>query len=111
MKYRLAIDETGSFTMMEGDNSFVCGVAISNKEQTIIDKYKLCYEKFGLVPPASNDNKFIISNETFHFSGLTKEKRDICRQELLPLVDKIYISKSKPALYANNQNWWLIAVM
>jgi hypothetical protein len=109
-KYTFAIDETGSFTMAEEDPSFVCGVLISKDELTIKQKYQQAYKDFGLPEPIPNDTKSLIRSETFHFCSLTPEKKDICKKLLLPLADKVYVSKGKPTLYANNQNWWLVAV-
>ena len=108
-KYRFAIDETGSFTMAENDKSFVCGVLISQNELTIKQKYQQAYKEFEL-GAAPNDTKSIIETEAFHFNSLSDDKKRICRELLLPLADKIYVSKGKPALFANNQNWWLVAV-
>lgn len=108
--YTFAIDETGSFTMAEKDPSFVCGVLISKDELTIKQKYQQAYKDFGLPESVPNDIKGLIGSETFHFSKLKDSKKEICKKLLLPLADKIYISKGKPALFANNQNWWLVAV-
>jgi hypothetical protein len=59
---------------------------------------------------APNDKESLIGTENFHFSHLNDSQKGICRELLLPLVDKIFISKGKPIVYANNQNWWLVAV-
>ncbi|MDD4848570.1 MAG: hypothetical protein PHR53_07400, partial [Bacteroidales bacterium] len=110
MKHILAIDETGSMTMSADDKSFVCGVLISSNELTIKQKYKQAYEKMKLGTPAPNQMENLIGNKQFHFSEMENFQKNICRELLLPLADKIYVSKGKPTLYANNQNWWLVAV-
>lgn len=108
--YILAIDETGCFTMAKEDDSFVCGILIFKNESSIKQQYKQAYKEFRLPNPIPNDTRSLIGGEQFHFCSLSSEKKDICKKLLLPLADKIYVSKGKPTLYANNQNWWLVAV-
>jgi hypothetical protein len=114
MKYIFAIDETGRFIMSEKDKSFVCGVLISKDELSIKQKYQQTFIECDYGETAPNDLQHLIGdkNKTFHFAEISKsnEKRNICHKNLLHLVDKIFVSKDQPTLYANNQNWWLIAV-
>lgn len=104
MKYRIGIDETGDFNI-NSENSFVCAVLTKSDDKQIKTEYKKCYEEmYG--SPVPDD---LIGGEKFHYSKLTKENKDICGNNLFPLVEKIFCSKGKPALFANNQNWWLVA--
>lgn len=51
-------------------------------------------------------NKFI--KEDFkHFRNILMSLNDV----LMPYVNKVYVSKGKPILFANNQSWWLMAVV
>lgn len=112
MKYRFAIDETGSFSMSENDKSFVCGVLISQNEQSVKEKYRKAYIECGYGDSAPNKIESLIGDENkkFHYSETTDSKKKILKTNLLPLIDKIFVSSGKPILYANNQNWWLVAV-
>jgi hypothetical protein len=112
MKYIFAIDETGCFDMFNDAKSFVCGVLITQKESIIKQKYQQTYIEcgYGNVAPDNISELIGDKNKTFHFAELSNIEKKFCRNKLLPLVDKIFISKGKPTLYANNQNWWLVAV-
>ncbi|MBO5704031.1 MAG: DUF3800 domain-containing protein [Bacteroidaceae bacterium] len=119
-KYILGIDETGSFLLQEGTSSFVCGVQINKSELALRQAYQQLYEDFEFpapIPstcnellqfssPQGNNNK-----ARFHFNHLTSAQVEKCKQRLLPFVENVFVSSGKPALYANNQNWWLIAIV
>lgn len=114
--YRFAIDETGSFTINKGDTSFVCGVLISENKNALRDKYKELYVDLEIGEKAPDDDDKLLKNEAnssdeanFHYTKLSKNKKNICKQKILPVAQKIYISKGQPVLYANNQDWWLKA--
>lgn len=107
--YRLAIDETGSFNMANYDNSFVCGVVVTSNELNVKQKYQEAFKMIRSCEEVPNDTESLIGTGSFHYNELSDNKKNICRDLLMPLVDEIYISKNKPALFANNQNWWLIA--
>jgi len=110
MKHFFALDETGSFDMSVDDNSFVCGVSISHNELELKEKYKESYVSFGFGNVAPNNKDDLIGGEQFHYCGLSQRNKETCKNIFLPLADSIYVSRGKPALYANNQNWWLVAV-
>ena len=119
-KYILGIDETGSFLLQEGASSFVCGVQITAGELALRKAYQQLYEDFEFptpVPSACNE-LLQLSNvqegedkSRFHFNRLTSVQVEKCKQRLLPFVENVFVSSGKPALYANNQNWWLIAIV
>ncbi len=118
-KYILAIDETGSFALGKNDKSFVCGVLVKENEYKLKQAYQQVYKEFGFSEPIPTTTKELLTmstvnenedNARFHFNKLTDEQKEICRKHLLPFVGKVYISTDKPALYANNQDWWLRAI-
>lgn len=117
-KYVLAIDETGRFSMRSDDKSFVCGIVVTKSEQDLKDAYKRNYSDFGFPEPAPDDIKSLLSDETisdgdkarYHYNKLDDWQKSFCKFNLMPVVDVIYKSVGKPALFSNNQNWWLIAV-
>lgn len=117
MKYIYAIDETGRFAIHNDTKSFTCGVLINGNEFALKQAYQKVYEELGFPAPTpttidgllkTTDN--IDDNARFHFNRLTDEQREICKKHLLPFVQRVYVSKDKPVLFANNQNWWLIAI-
>lgn len=110
MDYILAIDETGSFDILDiKDESYACGVLIEkNKERQLYESFKEAHSKFD------KKNKGNFKFDNFHFSEHIKSnerKENICREILMPYVKKIYISKGKPYIFANMQNWWQISVL
>lgn len=113
-KYILAIDETGRFTIdNENDKSFVCGVVTTKEISELKEAYRRTYSDFGFSGPAPYDVKKLLNNgdkARFHFNKLNNTQKAFCKYNLMPLVDEIIVSKDKPALFANNQNWWLVAV-
>ena len=117
MKYIYAIDETCRFAINNDTKSFTCGVLINGNEFALKQAYQKVYEELGFPAPTpttidgllkTTDN--IDDNARFHFNRLTDEQREICKKHLLPFVQRVYVSKDKPVLFANNQNWWLIAI-
>lgn len=113
MKYIFAIDETGSFHL-NCNNSFSCGVVITDNELSLKQTYQKLYKEMGFPNPIPNDTHSILTNtETedgrFHFAGMSLSQKKLCYDLLMPYANKVYVSEGKPALFANNQNWWLIA--
>ncbi len=105
--YKLGIDETGSFALNDrlGD-SFVCGVLTCVAENQLIDTYKQVYKKIkkeNVVP----ENFLAQMHYTNHHSAADIE---VYKEKLLPLLSNVFISEGHPILFANNQNWWLIAI-
>jgi hypothetical protein len=109
--YHFAIDETGSFGLDKEDKSFVCGILISKDEKILRERYKDAFKKCGFGDTAANDTAGLLDGEKFHFSGMSKEHKAVCREVLLPLVDKVFVSAGKPLLRANNQDFWLRAAV
>lgn len=116
-KYILAIDETGVFSLKGGDKSFVCGTVVEADELKLRQAYQEVYREFGFsepVPSCVNDllqtKEDIEDKARFHFNKLTESQSAICKEHLLPFAKKIYVSKNKPTMFANNQNWWFVAV-
>ena len=117
-KYILAIDETGRFTIdNENDKSFVCGVVTTKEISELKEAYRRTYSDFGFPDPVPDDNEGLLTDNTdkkdnarYHFCKLDDAQKAFCKYNLMPLVDEIIVSKDKPALFANNQNWWLVAV-
>ena len=123
-KYIFAIDETGSFLIHGNDKSFACGVQIKDNIEELKAAYMNLYEALGFPAPTPTDRDGLLklSDEEmvylqvedkarFHFNKLGREERDKCKNIMLPLVNRVFISKGKPSLYANNQNWWLISIV
>lgn len=117
MKYIFAIDETGTFAMHNDDRSFACGVFVDGNEYALKQAYQKMYEEMAFPAPTPTTTEGLLKttenindNARFHYNALTGEQKEICRRNLMPFVQKIYVSKDKPVLYANNQNWWLIAI-
>ena len=124
-KYILAIDETGRFTIdNENDESFVCGVVTTKEISELKEAYRRTYSDFDFPDPVPDDNEGLLTDNTikntdntnkkdnarYHFCKLDDAQKAFCKYNLMPLVDEIIVSKDKPALFANNQNWWLVAV-
>ena len=117
-KHILAIDETGRFSMKSDDKSFVCGVVVSKDFSEIKKAYQKTYSDFGFPEPVPEDIKELLTNDTaengdkarYHFNKLDDTQKAFCKYNLMPLVDEIIKSEGKPALFSNNQNWWLVAV-
>ena len=114
-KHILAIDETGNFYSQNW--SSVCGVLVKGNELELKKAYQKSYSDFGFPEPVTNDinsllqtSENIEDNARFHFNKMTDSQKEILKTHLLPFVDKLFVSKGKPVLFANNQNWWLIAV-
>lgn len=103
--HKFAIGETGHFNLNKHDPSFVCSILVSQPEHCLKQKQQKAYTEFGLEGPPNNV-KTLLENKSFHFSTIDT----ICKNLLSPLSDKIYISKGKRALFANNQNWWVVAL-
>lgn len=110
MKYTFAIDETGSFTFDRKQKSFVCGVLTSTKEHQLKQKYQEVFQQIFNVSTAPNTTEELIGSEKFHYTKLAPNQKNICKIELLPFAEKILVSTGKPLLFANNQNYWQIAV-
>lgn len=117
MKYIFAIDETGTFAMHKDAWSFACGVFVNGNEYALKQAYQKMYEEMSFPAPTPTTTEGLLKttenindNARFHYNALTGEQKEICRRNLMPFVQKIYVSKDKPVLYANNQNWWLIAI-
>lgn len=117
-KHILAIDETGRFSMKSDDKSFVCGVVVSKDFSDIKKAYQKTYSDFGFPEPVPEDIKALLSDSgvengdkaRYHFNKLEDWEKAFCKNNLMPLVDEIVRSDGKPALFSNNQNWWLVAV-
>lgn len=116
-KYVLAIDESGKFAI-ESKGSFACGVVVEANELTLKQAYQKVYQEFGFPEPVPNTIKELLqTNENiedkarFHFNKLNESQIEICKNNLLGFAKKVYVSKDKPTMFANNQNWWLIAVV
>lgn len=116
-KYIFAIDETGCFAIKNDTRSFTCGVLINGNEFELRTAYQRVYKDFGFPEPTPTTIEGLLKtkdsiddNARFHFNRLTEEQCEICKKHLLPFVEKVYVSKDRPVLYANNQNWWLIAI-
>ena len=110
MKYTFAIDETGSFNFDAHDKSFVCGVLISNTENTLKQKYQQIFKQFFPDKEVPNNAEGLIGSGVFHYKDLASEQKEICKNNLLPFAEKIFVSTGKPLLFANNQNYWQVAV-
>jgi len=110
MEYYFAIDETGRFGFSKDDESYVCGVLILKNEKTMEERYRDAYVRLGFDEVAPHSVRELLGDKKFHFSELPDSKRQICREILFPLADKIFVSTGKPLLWANNQNFWFIAV-
>lgn len=116
-KYILAIDEFGNFSI-GSKGSFACGVVVEANELTLKQAYQKMYREFGFPEPVPNTIKELLqTNEDsddkarFHFNKLNESQVEICKNNLLGFAKKVYVSKDKPTMFANNQNWWLIAVV
>lgn len=114
-KYILAIDETGNF--YSDSWSSVCGVLVKGNELELKKAYQNVYKEFGFPEPVPNDIKGLLQttddindNARFHYTKMNDSQKDVIEKHLLSFVENLYISKGKPLLFANNQNWWLIAV-
>ena len=116
-KYVLAIDEFGKFEIGT-KNSFACGVVIEANELTLKQAYQKVYKEFGFPEPVPNSTNELLQTKEdindkarFHFNRLTDSQLEICKNNLLGFAKKVYVSKDKPTMFANNQSWWLIAVV
>ena len=122
-KYIFAIDETGSFMINNDHWSFVCGIHVDADESALSQAYRKTYEDLGFPAPTPTDTRDLLNlrdeeissadqdKARFHFNKLNSEQASICRANLLPLVKTIFVSKGTPIVYANNQNWWIIALV
>ena len=97
--------------------SSVCGVLIKGNELELKKAYQKVYKEFGFSEPVPNDvNGLLTTKENieykarFHFNKMNDSQKAILKNHLLPFVDKLFVSRGKPSLFANNQSWWLIAV-
>lgn len=116
-KYVLAIDESGKFAI-GNKNSFACGVVVEANELTLKQAYQKVYKEFGFPEPVPNSTNELLQTKEdindkgrFHFNKLTDSQLEICKNNLLGFAKKVYVSKDKPTMFANNQSWWLIAVV
>lgn len=116
-KYVLAIDEFGKFAI-GNKNSFACGVVVEANELTLKQAYQKVYKEFGFPEPVPNNTNELLQTKEdindkarFHFNKLTDSQLEICKNNLLGFAKKVYVSKDKPTMFANNQSWWLIAVV
>ena len=116
-KYVLAIDESGKFAI-GSNNSFACGVVVEANELTLKQAYQKVYKEFGFPEPVPNSTNELLQTKEdindkarFHFNKLTDSQLEICKNNLLGFAKKVYVSKDKPTMFANNQSWWLIAVV
>ena len=116
-KYVLAIDEFGKFAI-GNKNSFACGVVVEANELTLKQAYQKVYKEFGFPEPVPNSTDELLQTKEdindkarFHFNKLTDSQLEICKNNLLGFAKKVYVSKDKPTMFANNQSWWLIAVV
>lgn len=106
--YKLGIDETGSFALNgKDDSSFVCGVLTKISEDKIVSAYQQVYKDINSTNSAPTGSNLLSG---FHFTESAPWHKTKFKEILLPLADEIYVSSGKPRLFANNQNWWLIAV-
>ena len=116
-KYVLAIDESGKFEI-GSNNSFACGVVVEANELTLKQAYQKVYKEFGFPEPVPNSTNELLQTKEdindkarFHFNKLTDSQLEICKNNLLGFAKKVYVSKDEPTMFANNQSWWLIAVV
>lgn len=116
-KYVLAIDESGKFEI-GSNNSFACGVVVEANELTLKQAYQKVYKEFGFPEPIPNSTNELLQTKEdindkarFHFNKLTDSQLEICKNNLLGFAKKVYVSKDEPTMFANNQSWWLIAVV
>lgn len=116
-KYVLAIDESGKFEI-GSNNSFACGVVVEANELTLKQAYQKVYKEFGFPEPIPNSTNELLQTKEdindkarFHFNKLTDSQLEICKNNLLGFAKKVYVSKDNPTMFANNQSWWLIAVV
>lgn len=116
-KYVLAIDESGKFEI-GSNNSFACGVVVEPNELTLKQAYQKVYKEFGFPEPVPNSTNELLQTKEdindkarFHFNKLTDSQLEICKNNLLGFAKKVYVSKDEPTMFANNQSWWLIAVV
>lgn len=116
-KYVLAIDESGKFEI-GNKNSFACGVVVEANELTLKQAYQKVYKEFGFPEPVPNSTNELLQTKEdindkarFHFNKLTDSQLEICKNNLLGFAKKVYVSKDEPTMFANNQSWWLIAVV
>ena len=116
-KYVLAIDEFGKFAI-GNKHSFACGVVVEANELTLKQAYQKVYKEFGFPEPVPNSTNELLQTKEdindkarFHFNKLTDSQLEICKNNLLGFAKKVYVSKDKPTMFANNQSWWLIAVV
>ena len=116
-KYVLAIDEFGKFAI-GNKNSFACGVVVEANELTLKQAYQKVYKEFGFPEPIPNSTNELLQTKEdindkarFHFNKLTDSQLEICKNNLLGFAKKVYVSKDKPTMFANNQSWWLISVV
>ena len=105
-KHILAIDETGNFYSQNW--SSVCGVLVKGNELELKKAYQKSYSDFGFPEPVPNDinsllqtSENIEDNARFHFNKMTDSQKEILKTHLLPFVDKLFVSKGKPVLFAN----------
>ena len=117
-KYVLAIDESGKFAIGGKKLSFACGVVVEANELTLKQAYQKVYKEFGFPEPVPNSTNELLQTKEdindkarFHFNKLTDSQLEICKNNLLGFAKKVYVSKDKPTMFANNQSWWLIAVV
>ena len=116
-KYVLAIDEFGKFAI-GNKNSFACGVVVEANELTLKQAYQKVHKEFGFPEPVPNSTNELLQTKEdindkarFHFNKLTDSQLEICKNNLLGFAKKVYVSKDEPTMFANNQSWWLIAVV
>ena len=110
-KYVLAIDESGKFEI-GSNNSFACGVVVEANELTLKQAYQKVYKEFGFPEPVPNSTNELLQTKEdindkarFHFNKLTDSQLEICKNNLLGFAKKVYVSKDKPTMFANNQRW------
>ena len=115
MEYILAIDETGDFNILNNnDNSFVCGVLMPKNDELLWEKFDEAKQKlYGDNTDSSHSLKDDNNKELFHYCELSSiKKRNLKNIFLRPsIIHKVFISYGKPIVFANNQNWWQIALM
>jgi len=120
MDYILAIDETGSFNILNNkDNSFVCGVLMPKNDEMLKNKFIEAYKKCKFSEIVPDDTKYILKNslgkELFHYCELSAQRKEELKDVFLHpesgVFHKVFVSDGRPIVFANNQNWWQIALM
>jgi hypothetical protein len=115
--YVLAIDETGLFALgtpqsNRSEKTFVCGVCLKDiDEKSLTDKFSELRDKFKEFKSNFPEEYIKSRKKEFHYMEMTQREKDSCIDFFSPMILKIIKSEGGPAIYANNQDWWLSALI